>query len=110
MTTERCKYELVTRDAAMATISSAQQAASGTTRTVLLGWYSVLMLEPRLNGEECEWPVIKHSSSSAVLAYDPTRRVAIVDSGEVLLAWRFTGVAAADQVSALSRAAKVVRG
>jgi nudix-type nucleoside diphosphatase (YffH/AdpP family) len=46
-------------------------------RTVLPGWFSVLMLKLRLNGEECERPVIEHPSGSAVLAYDPSRRVAL---------------------------------
>jgi hypothetical protein len=31
-------------------------------RTVLPGWFSVLMLKLRLDGEECERPVIEHPS------------------------------------------------
>lgn len=46
-------------------------------QTVLNDWFSVVKLKLRLGGEECERPVIEHPSGSAVLVYDPARKVAL---------------------------------
>jgi nudix-type nucleoside diphosphatase (YffH/AdpP family) len=45
-------------------------------RTVFRGWFDVLMLRLRLNGVEEERPLVDHPSGSAVLGFDPERRVA----------------------------------
>ena len=46
-------------------------------RGLFTGWLNLVLLRLRLGGEECERPVIEHPSGSAVLAYDPARRVAL---------------------------------
>ena len=46
-------------------------------RPLFRGWLNLVLLRLRLGGEECERPVIEHPSGSAVLAYDPVRRVAL---------------------------------
>lgn len=48
------------------------------TRPIYRGWLDLLLARVRLNGREEERPVIEHPSGSAVLAYDPDRRVALV--------------------------------
>lgn len=40
------------------------------------GWLRLLMVTARLSGEVVVRPVVEHPSGSAVLAYDPRRRVA----------------------------------
>lgn len=47
-------------------------------RTLFSGWLDLLMLKLRLNGVEEERPLVVHPSGSAVLAYDPVRRVALM--------------------------------
>jgi nudix-type nucleoside diphosphatase (YffH/AdpP family) len=47
------------------------------TRRLFQGWMDLLMLRIRLNGKEEERPLLAHPSGSAVLAYDPDRRVAM---------------------------------
>lgn len=46
-------------------------------RSIFEGWFNVLMLKLELGGEQCDRPVVEHPSGSAVLAYDPERRVAL---------------------------------
>ena len=46
-------------------------------RPLFRGWMDLLMLRIRLNGKEEERPLLAHPSGSAVLAYDPERRVAM---------------------------------
>lgn len=46
-------------------------------RPLYEGWMNLRMLRLRLGGEECERPVVEHPSGSAVLAYDPARKVAL---------------------------------
>lgn len=47
-------------------------------RTLFTGWLDLLMLKIRLNGVEEERPIVVHPNGSAVLAYDPVRRVALM--------------------------------
>ena len=46
-------------------------------RRLFEGWLDFLMLRLRLGDQEEERPVIEHPSGSAVLPYDPARRVAL---------------------------------
>jgi nudix-type nucleoside diphosphatase (YffH/AdpP family) len=46
-------------------------------RMLFAGWFNVLMLRMRLNGEEVDRALIEHPSGSTVLAYDPARGVAM---------------------------------
>ncbi len=41
------------------------------------GWLTLLLVQARLNGEDVRWPLVEHPSGSAVLPYDPQRKVAI---------------------------------
>jgi nudix-type nucleoside diphosphatase (YffH/AdpP family) len=47
-------------------------------QTLFSGWLGLLMLKIRLNGVEEERPLVVHPNGSAVLAYDPVRRVALM--------------------------------
>ena len=48
-------------------------------RTIYQGWFNVIMLKLKLaTGEEIEREIVEHPSGSAVLPYDPERRVALV--------------------------------
>jgi nudix-type nucleoside diphosphatase (YffH/AdpP family) len=44
------------------------------------GWLDLLLVTLRLNGKSEERPLVRHPSGSAVLAYDPDRRVALTIS------------------------------
>src|SRR3954464_4006458 len=41
------------------------------------GWLTLLLVQARLNRQDVSWPLVEHPSGSAVLAYDPERKVAI---------------------------------
>ncbi|SFS11047.1 NUDIX domain-containing protein [Sphingomonas jatrophae] len=47
-------------------------------RILYQGWLTLRMLQLRLSGDECERTLIEHPSGSALLAFDPARRVATV--------------------------------
>jgi nudix-type nucleoside diphosphatase (YffH/AdpP family) len=47
------------------------------TRRVFEGWFNLLMLRIRSRGEEFDRALVEHPTGSAVLAYDPERRVAL---------------------------------
>jgi len=46
-------------------------------RRLFTGWLNLLLLRVHLGGREEDRPVIEHPSGSAVLVYDPARRVAL---------------------------------
>lgn len=46
-------------------------------RPLYRGWLSLIAVRLRLNGMECERPLVEHVSGATVLAYDPERRVAM---------------------------------
>jgi nudix-type nucleoside diphosphatase (YffH/AdpP family) len=46
-------------------------------RSVYTGWLNLRILTVRLGEEDSERPIIEHPSGSAVLVYDPARRVAL---------------------------------
>lgn len=46
------------------------------TRRLFEGWLNILMVTLRVGGRDVEWPLIEAPSGSALLAYDPNRRVA----------------------------------
>ena len=46
-------------------------------RSLYTGWLNLLLQRVRLGDEESERPIIEHPSGSAVLPYDPVRRVAL---------------------------------
>ena len=46
-------------------------------RSLYDGWLNLILAHVRLGDEEDERPVIEHPSGSAVLPYDPVRRVAL---------------------------------
>lgn len=46
------------------------------TRRLFEGWLDLLCVRLRLAGDEVERPIVDHPSGSAVLLYDPDRRVA----------------------------------
>jgi nudix-type nucleoside diphosphatase (YffH/AdpP family) len=49
-------------------------------RAAFQGWLNLLVLSLRLNGTQEERPLVEHPSGSAVLPYDPERRVALTVS------------------------------
>jgi 8-oxo-dGTP pyrophosphatase MutT (NUDIX family) len=61
-------------------------------RAVYRGWLNLLLVSLTLNGSKEERPLIEHPSGSAVLAYDPARRVALTIS-ETRLAPLYLGKA-----------------